>query len=189
MFLFIRDRIMTPVGANPMSVVELVSYVAIQLGAGFAGGGVAAYVAEGVDKIASPHVNTDRNTLLAGFIVELLFSFFLVLTVLNVATLERVRGNSYYGLAIGFVVLAGVATVADISGGVFNPAVGISLPTITNDNTDDIWVYVIGPLLGAPAAAVVFMFWNMEPKTVWEKKHDSAPGNDTTNPLRENLLE
>merc|ERR1719487_8817 len=135
-----------------MSGVEMLSYMSAQLVAGFAGGGVASYVAEGVDQIATPHVNTDRNTLFAGFIVELLFSFFLVLTVLNVATLERVRGNSYYGLAIGFVVLAGVATVADISGGVFNPAVGIALPTITNDDTDDIWVYVIGPLLGAPVA-------------------------------------
>ena len=55
---------------------------------------------------------------------EGLFTFAVSLVVLNVATDDATAGNSYYGLAIGFTVLAGVFAVGATSGGVFNPAVG-----------------------------------------------------------------
>ena len=64
----------------------------------------------------------------AGLVVVLLceglFTFALSLVVLNVATDDATAGNSYYGLAIGFTVMAGAFAVGGISGGVFNPAVG-----------------------------------------------------------------
>ena len=42
---------------------------------------------------------------------------------LNVATSRDHPGNSFYGLPIGFTVFAGAASVGNISGGAFNPAV------------------------------------------------------------------
>jgi len=59
----------------------------------------------------------------AAFVVELLFTFALCYVVLNVATSKAHRTNSFYGLAIGFTVLAGAVAVGGISGGAFNPAV------------------------------------------------------------------
>ena len=61
---------------------------------------------------------------LAALLIEVLFSFALVLVVLNVATHEGTAGISHYGLAIGFTVLAGAMAGGRISGGAFNPAVG-----------------------------------------------------------------
>jgi aquaporin Z len=61
----------------------------------------------------------------AVVVAELLFTFLLVFTVLNVAVADG--GNQYYGLAIGFVVIVGAASVGSISGGCFNPAVAVSL--------------------------------------------------------------
>ncbi len=58
----------------------------------------------------------------AGLVVvllsEALFTFALSLVVLNVATVDATADNSYYGLAIGFIVVAGTFAVGGISGGV-----------------------------------------------------------------------
>ncbi|MDJ0441455.1 aquaporin [Rhodococcus qingshengii] len=61
------------------------------------------------------------RTLVAAFVVELLFTFALCFVMLNVATSKSHPDNSFYGLAIGFTVMAGAFAVGDISGGAFNP--------------------------------------------------------------------
>ena len=60
-----------------------------------------------------------------AFLSEFFFTFALCYVVLNVAVSPTTKGNSYYGLAIGFTVLAGAVTVGGVSGGAFNPAVAI----------------------------------------------------------------
>jgi aquaporin Z len=100
----------------------------------------------------------------AGLVVvllsEALFTFALALVILNVATDDATAGNSYYGLAIGFTVMAGAFAVGATSGGVFNPAVGtgpILIDVIAGDGiVDHLWIYWVGPLLGGVAAAGVF---------------------------------
>ena len=100
----------------------------------------------------------------AGLVVvllaEALFTFALSLVVLNVATDDATADNSFYGLAIGFTVMAGAFAVGGISGGVFNPAVGsgpILVDALMGDGAfDQLWIYWVGPLLGAVAAAGVF---------------------------------
>ncbi|MBX9636112.1 MAG: aquaporin, partial [Nitrosomonas sp.] len=46
-----------------------------------------------------------------SLIAEFLFTFALAYVVLNVATAKGTSGNSFYGLAIGFVVMAGAFSV------------------------------------------------------------------------------
>ena len=99
-----------------MSILTAASYFAVQVTGGFAAGALAAFVNESKGTIASAEINLDDHTKLAALVVEALFSFFLVLTVLSAATFPKVKGNSFFGMAVGFVVIAGVATVADISG-------------------------------------------------------------------------
>src|SRR5215471_10400132 len=60
-----------------------------------------------------------------ALLAEFLFTFALVYVVLNVATSKNTAGNSNYGLAIGFTVLAGAFAVGGVSGGAFNPAVAV----------------------------------------------------------------
>merc|ERR1719361_1891875 len=64
-----------------------------------------------------------------AFIDELIFTFLLVSTVLNVATstAPAYQNNSFFALAIGFSVVAGAIAGGGVSGGAFNPAVQISL--------------------------------------------------------------
>jgi len=89
-------------------------------------------------------------------ISEALFTFALCWVVLNVATARANAGNSYYGLAIGFIVVAGAYSVGAISGGAFNPAVTIGLGVMGIINWPDIWMYLVGQFGGAILAVVAF---------------------------------
>jgi aquaporin Z len=88
--------------------------------------------------------------------VEFLFTFALVYVILNVATAKATSGNSYFGLAIGFTVLAGAFAVGDVSGGAFNPAVAVGASALGLLPWSNLWIYLVADLLGGAAAAAVF---------------------------------
>lgn len=111
----------------------------------------------------APEPAAEASTL-GVLLVEFLFAFFLCLVVLNVATSSQTEGNSYYGLAIGFVLVIGAFAAGPISGAAFNPAVGIG-PILMNSlfgggSFVNLWYYLVGPLLGGAAAALVFKMQN-----------------------------
>lgn len=89
-------------------------------------------------------------------IAEFLFTFALCFVVLNVATAKSTEGNSFYGWAIGFTVLAGAYAVGTISGGAFNPAVTLGAIVMGLFGWSTIWVYLIAQAAGAVVAAFVF---------------------------------
>jgi aquaporin Z len=92
----------------------------------------------------------------AGFAAELLFTFALVYVVVNVATAKATSGNSYFGLAIGFTVLAGAFAVGDVSGGAFNPAVAVGAMAMGMLPWAKLWLYLAADLSGAALAALAF---------------------------------
>jgi aquaporin Z len=94
--------------------------------------------------------------LAAGFGAEFVFTFALVYVVLNTATAKATSGNSYFGLAIGFTVLAGAFAVGGVSGGAFNPAVAVGASAMKLLPWSNIWLYLVADLLGGAAAALVF---------------------------------
>ena len=91
---------------------------------------------------------------------EMIFTFALCTVVLNTAVSEKTKGNNYYGIAIGLTVAAGAFAVGAISGGAFNPAVGIGpyLLNIQNigSNLNFISLYILGPISGALLASLVY---------------------------------
>merc|ERR1712100_1010803 len=66
-----------------------------------------------------------------AMLVEVLYTFMLCFVVLNVAATKANDGNQFFGLAIGFVIVAGGYAGGGVSGGAFNPAVafGIDAPS------------------------------------------------------------
>lgn len=107
----------------------------------------------------APAPGADATTL-GALLIEFLFTFALCLVVLQTATSAATEGNSFYGLAIGFTVMVGAFSGGGISGGAFNPAVGIGpilMHAIAGDGSfSNIWLYLVGPLLGGAVAALVF---------------------------------
>ena len=93
-------------------------------------------------------------------VAEFLFTFALVYVVLNVATADATEGNSYFGLAIGFTVLAGAFAVGQVSGAAFNPAVAIGASIVGLLPWSNLWPYIIAELLGGAAAGFVFKALN-----------------------------
>ena len=147
-----------------MPASEVAPYVGAQLVAAFA----AAFVAHAVLGGTFAPAPAEGVSLAAFFAIEVLFTFALVLVVLNVATAPTTAGNSYYGLAIGFTVLAGAFVAGPISGGAFNPAVGLG-PILVDALFGDgralggLWVYLVAPTLGALLAVPVYKMQNPEP--------------------------
>jgi len=91
-------------------------------------------------------------------LAEFLYTFMLCFVVLNVACSRMHAGkNQFYGLAIGFVVVAGGYGAGHISGGCFNPAVAIGID-VSSAGLGFGWcfVYTFFEFVGAAVAAVLF---------------------------------
>ncbi|HEU4562018.1 MAG TPA: aquaporin [Longimicrobium sp.] len=143
---------------------EAAGYVIAQLlGAVLAA--LTVYAVAGQTFVVAPAEGTPASV---AIVVEALFTFALALVVLNVATARETEGNSFYGLAIGFTVMAAAFAGGPISGGAFNPAVGIgpalAAAALSGETVGYVWIYLVGPLIGAAAAAGVFALQHPEPR-------------------------
>jgi aquaporin Z len=130
---------------------ELGAYIVTQVVAAVLAGLVVRYVGG-----HESHIHTAS----AGkmLVAEFLFTFALVWVVLNVATARGTDGNSFYGLAIGFTVVAGAYAVGGTSGGAFNPAIAIGAMVTGLLQWGHIWIYLIADFLGAAVAALTFLY-------------------------------
>ncbi|HSW86846.1 MAG TPA: aquaporin [Rhabdochlamydiaceae bacterium] len=99
------------------------------------------------------HMDLDMGRVI---VAEFLFTFALCYVMLNVATAKETKGNSYYGLAIGFTVLAGAYAVGATSSAAFNPAVALSNSILNLTVWPNLWYYFLGSFCGAAVAAWVF---------------------------------
>src|SRR5579884_2958998 len=99
-----------------------------------------------------------------ALLAEFVFTFALVYVVLNVATAKGTSGNSFYGLAIGFTVLAGAFSVGGISGGAFNPAVAVGASILRLTPWSSLWIYLVANFGAAIVAAMSFKALNPEDK-------------------------
>jgi aquaporin Z len=84
--------------------------------------------------------------------------------VLNVATSKSHPDNSFYGLAIGFTVVAGAIAVGAISGGAFNPAVTLGAAVMGIFAWPTLWVYLVAQVIAGATAGVVFLILNPDDK-------------------------
>eukprot|EP00933_Yihiella_yeosuensis_P079424 TRINITY_DN91_c0_g1_i7.p1 TRINITY_DN91_c0_g1~~TRINITY_DN91_c0_g1_i7.p1 ORF type:complete len:452 (-),score=119.97 TRINITY_DN91_c0_g1_i7:83-1438(-) len=92
-------------------------------------------------------------------VCELLYTFMLCFVVLNVAVAKKNarERNQYYGLAIGFVIIAGAYGAGAVSGGCFNPAVALGIDVSSaGQGFGFSLVYIVFELLGAALAAILY---------------------------------
>lgn len=98
------------------------------------------------------------NFALVPILAEFFGAFAIAFVVLNVATAKANAGNSFYGLAIGFTLVACAFALGPYSGGAFNPAVATGLVAMGLASVSSLWIYLLGNLAGGAAAAVAFRF-------------------------------
>lgn len=140
-----------------LDVKDFIPYLIAQL----AGAMAAAFAVRGIlhEPFAGPSP-AEGLEIWRAVLVEFLYTFALALVVLNVATSKGTANNSFYGLAIGFTVAAAAFAGGAISGGAFNPAVGLG-PALVHAATESgslshVWIYLAGPFAGGALAAIVF---------------------------------
>lgn len=142
-----------------IDVVSALCYAVTQVIASFTAGGVIKIIVDDADDnhlimsgYPNPHMNVHWCSVL---FIEFFFTMVLCSVVLNVATTKAQEGNSFFGLAIGFVIAGAAMCGGGISGGAYNPAVGTGLPLVYGKGRW-VWAYWVGPCLGAAAAAGLF---------------------------------
>jgi len=130
---------------------DLIPYWIAQFAAGVVAALIVTYVLGG-----KPAGAPALHGTIPSAIVEFLFTFALAWVVLNVATAKGTAGNSFYGLAIGFTVLTGAVAVGGVSGGAFNPAVGLGVFTMGLESAKQLGLYLVSDLAGGVVAALAF---------------------------------
>lgn len=137
---------------------EAIGYMIVQV----IGAALAAFVV-GIF-IDLPSQATQELNITKALLAEFLGTFALAYVVLNVATAKANANNSFYGLAIGFTVLAMAFAFGETSGGAFNPAVAIGASIMKLFAWNNIWIYLAACFAGGALAAILFKFNNPDDK-------------------------
>lgn len=87
-----------------------------------------------------------------AFVLELLLTFFLMVTIINVSTGSKEMGV-IAGIAIGGVVLLEATFAGPITNASMNPARSLA-PNIVSGNIQGLWLYMFAPILGALLAVI-----------------------------------
>ncbi|MBR6760598.1 MAG: aquaporin [Oscillospiraceae bacterium] len=148
-----------------MSVKDFFGYVISQCIGALAGSGILAAIFELGDKkdmtggFGSNGLGGVGGSAVAGLLVEIVLTFFFVLTILGV-TSKKANHGSFGGVVIGFTLVLVHILGIGLTGTSVNPArsFGPALVAAINGNTapmGDLWVFLVGPLVGAALAAVL----------------------------------
>ena len=97
---------------------------------------------------------TEGVTPVQGLVVEIVLTFFLVNTIFNTAVSGK-AGN-FAGLAIGLTLVFCILMGGPLTRASLNPARTLG-PAIVSGNYADIWLYFVGPCVGAILAALLYI--------------------------------
>jgi len=153
--------------AGACSAGRLGTYVAVQLVAGVLAGVASAWL-HGDAANLQPGVEPGSGEpfgFMAVLAAETAYTFLLCFVVLRTAVSKANEGNEFFGLAIGFVIVAGGYAAGWISGGAFNPAVAVGVD-VGSSRDGIFWClpYTCFELVGASLAAVAHKFLELEGK-------------------------
>ncbi|MBS1626898.1 MAG: aquaporin [Bacteroidetes bacterium] len=137
-----------------LSSKDLIMYWIAQIAGGVAAAALAKYFFHYGDHATAIYL-TSRKIALAA---EAIGSFAIAFVVLNVATSSKTAGNSFYGLAIGFTVVAMAYTLGPITGGSFNAGVAVGGTVFGIFGANFLWVYLVGNILGGVVAGLIYNF-------------------------------
>jgi len=145
--------------ARKLTLLKAVAYVLAQL----IGALVAAlllkavFPAGAIDAVAlgTPAVGSAFSVSNA-FVAEIIATFFLAYVIFGVA-IDKRGATTIAGLAIGLAITMDIYATGPISGAAMNPARWFG-PAVIHWQFDNLWVWIIGPAIGAAAAATLYFY-------------------------------
>jgi aquaporin TIP len=91
----------------------------------------------------------------AGFVIEVILTFFLVWVIFATAADPRGTFKSVAGLAIGLTITLDVLMAGPLTGAAMNPSRAFGTQLVANAWSDG-WIWYLGPLLGGGLAALAY---------------------------------
>lgn len=151
-----------------MKIKDFIGYVISQCLGALAGAGVLAAifnlgnVNDMTEVYGSNGLSGVDGSAAAGILVEVVLTFIFVLTILGV-TSKKAGHGSFGGLVIGLTLTLVHILGIGLTGTSVNPArsIGPAIVAAISGNTSaiaDVWVFIVGPIVGAVIAAVVYKF-------------------------------
>ena len=143
-----------------MKIVDFIGYVIAQVLGAIAGSGILYLIfnMSGIDpgKYGSNNLDGVKDSIGAGFLVEVILTFVFVLTVIGV-TSKSANHGSFGGLIIGLTLTLVHILGIGLTGTSVNPARSIG-PAIFagGDALTNVWIFILAPLVGAALAAIVY---------------------------------
>jgi aquaporin Z len=155
-----------------MSVNDFIGYVVAQCLGAFVGSGILAAifslggVTDMTGGFGSNGLSGVNGSSIAGLLVEIILTFIFVMTILGV-TSKKANHGSFGGLIIGLTLTLVHILGIGLTGTSVNPArsIGPAIVAAISGNSAPIlalWVFIVGPLVGAALAAVVYKYLESE---------------------------
>jgi aquaporin Z len=155
-----------------MSVSDFIGYVVAQCLGAFVGSGILAAifslggVTDMTGGFGSNGLSGVNGSSIAGLLVEIILTFIFVMTILGV-TSKKANHGSFGGLIIGLTLTLVHILGIGLTGTSVNPArsIGPAIVAAISGNSAPIlalWVFIVGPLVGAALAAVVYKYLESE---------------------------
>ena len=149
-----------------IDAVDFCGYVVAQCLGALAGSGILALifdlgsVTDKTGGYGSNGLGGVSDSIGAGIIVEILLTFFFVVTILGVTSKKQNHG-SFGGLIIGLTLVGIHILGIGLTGTSVNPArsLGPAIIAAINGNSSPmscVWVFIVAPLIGGALAAIVY---------------------------------
>lgn len=139
--------------AGKIDTARAFSYVFFQLLGGVVAAFTLSWVLGSRQGTLGATVLADGVSPAAGVVLEAILTFFLVNAVLNAGISGKATIPG--GLAIGFTLTFCILMGGPLTGASLNPARTLG-PAVATGNFADIWVYFVGPILGAVVAGLLY---------------------------------
>jgi len=136
-----------------IKAAEAVAYIVVQVLGGIAGAFWLSFVLGGPGSGLGATNLAGSVSPLQGVAVEAVLTFFLVNTIYNTAVSGKAGNHApvAIGLTLAFCILMG----GPLTGASLNPARTLG-PAIVTGNYADLWVYLVGPVIGGLVATLLY---------------------------------
>lgn len=156
-----------------ITITECIEYIAAQVIGGILGASVLALLFNSSEALGANgfgELSALNTEMIPALIIEAVLTFVFILTVLCVTSRKEDGQNSgiIIGLTLTLVHLFGIP----FTGTSVNPARSIGPAILTGSDVvlEQLWVFIVGPMLGAVVAALFFKFVIEEYKATSKKK-------------------
>ena len=158
--------------SGKMDAKEFCGYVVSQILGAFAGSGILALIVSmtklqnaGLGANGFGELSAVELTLVGALIVEIISTCIFVLAILGVT--HNSKYSSVAGLVIGLVLTLIHIVTIPLTGTSVNPARSLAPAILTGGTAlSQVWVFIVGPFIGAAIAAYVWKFLSKDEKEI-----------------------